>query len=449
MTFPRAALSLQFEGTGRQARWAVAVAVVILTILASSATALEGTEDPRPIAIVGGTVVPVTSDTISNGVVLIENGRIAAIGTADTVTIPSDARTIDARGQWVLPGLVIARSTLGLQGARGNDVDEDTGPLHPEIETFAAIDPFHPDIALVRDEGITTVNVTPGDAALVGGRGTIIKTDGTLIDNMVIKRRSCMILSLQGAWSHLPFASSPQHKDPIAAVRDLFDEARRLEIEHTRGSKNLDLSQTLRREGFAELLADRPLSKSDPRVAAILPLLRQRIPLIVRCERRQDILTALRLTERYRLRLAIHGASDGIELLPLLRKHNVAVIAGPLHPGGRESEELSRTPAGIARFVEAGVPVSLVADEDSPYRSASLRFLWLDAAALTTAGLSFEQALALLTIEPARLLGIADRVGSLEVGKDADIVLFSDHPLSTRSVPIEVFIEGRRVRGTR
>ncbi|MEQ8767747.1 MAG: amidohydrolase family protein [Planctomycetota bacterium] len=423
------------------------IVLALVLLLASMAMSTPSTSPGDIVVIRNGTVVPVTSPTIPDGVVVIEDGRIRAVGTADSVTIPDGARIIDAERGWVLPGLVIARSTLGLQGARGNDVDEDTGPLQPELETFFAIDPFHPDMTLVRDEGVTTVNVTPGDAALVGGRGTVIKTDGDLIDEMVVRRRSCMILSLQGSWSHLPFASSPQQKDPIATVRDLFDLANRADsVPSLEEEVGVDVSRTLRKEGFSELLDGRPLTRQDPQVAAILPVLRQRIPLIVRCERRRDILAAVRLSERYGIRVVLHGAADAIDLVPMLKEHGIGIIAGPLHPGGRQGEEPTRTPQGVAALVHAGLQVALVADESSPYRSASLRFLWLDAASLSTTGLSLQQCLAPLTIEPARLLGIEDRVGSLEPGKDGDIVIFSGHPFATSSLPRRVLIEGREVK---
>lgn len=376
----------------------------------------------EPLVVRGGTVHTMAGDAIRDGVVVVVDGRIAAVGPAAAVAVPAGAREL--RAAVVTPGLVDAHSCVGLAGYLNQDQDQDqldaTEALQPELRAIDAFNPRERLLEWVRGFGVTTLHTGHAPGALVSGQTMVVKTTGT----------SDAILS------------------PVAMIAVTLGDAGRSEGDKKSPGTRSKSVAMLRAE-FTKA-GDYRRKKSDPdpekrpapdlRLDALADVLSGTVPLLVTADRATDIASALRLAEEFSLRIVLDSAAEAYLLLEPIRAAKVPVI---LHPtmkraGSGETENASFETAATLRA--AGIPVAL----QSGYESyvPKTRVVLFEAAVATAHGLSTDEALASITIDAARILGIAEHVGSLEPGKDADLALFDGDPFEYTSHCVGVVIDG-------
>jgi imidazolonepropionase-like amidohydrolase len=375
----------------------------------------------QTIAITGGTVYPVSGPKIDNATVLIRDGRIAAVGT--TVAIPTGATRIDAAGKWVTPGLIDGAGNMGLREISAvQNTNEGTlrgNEVAAAFNVAEGINPASTLIPVTRIEGITTTLAVPG-GDLIWGQAVLIDLDGTTIEAMVAKSPVGIVADLsEGAKS----AGGGSRAGVAQRLRRVFNDA----LEYSRRRTDYSRAQM---QGLAASAAD---------LEALLPVLRGQLPLIVVANRRSDIETALRIAREYKLRLILAGAAEGWEIADKIAAAGVPVLVQPLDniPG---YDALGVRYENAALLMKGGVKVSLL--ETQTENSRNLRQQAGNAVAY---GMTWEQALRAVTLSPAETFGVASQYGSLEVGKVANVVVWTGDPFEFSTGVEHVFIRGREI----
>jgi len=375
----------------------------------------------QTIAITGGTVYPVSGPKIDNATVLIRDGRIAAVGT--NVAIPAGATRIDATGKWVTPGLIDGAGNMGLREIsavqstnegtlRGNEVAA-------AFNVAEGINPASTLIPVTRIEGVTTTLAVPG-GDLIWGQAVLIDLDGTTIEAMVAKSPVAIVADLsEGAKS----AGGGSRAGVAQRLRRVFNDA----LEYSRRRTDYSRAQM------------QNLSASAADLEALLPVLRGQLPLLVVANRRSDIETALRIAREYKLRLILAGAAEGWQLAEKIAAAGVPVLVQPLD-NIPSYDALGVRYENAALLAKGGVKVSLL--ETQTENSRNLRQQAGNAVAY---GMTWEQALRAVTLTPAETFGVADRYGSLEAGKVANVVVWTGDPFEFSTGVEHVFIRGKEI----
>jgi len=374
------------------------------------------------VAVRGRLVHTMAGPAIQDGVVVVTGGRIAAVGPAATTPVPLGYRVVEA--PVVTPGLIDARSVVGLSGLLNQKQDQDqlehSTPLQPELRAIDAYNPLDPLVAWVRGFGVTTLHTGHAPGETVSGQTMIVKTAGRTADAALVREPAAVAVSL-GPVSTKSEGKSPGTRGKQAAL---------LRAELIRAQEY----RAKRGGAAAEGKPERSL-----RLEALARVLDGELPMMIYAQRAQDVATALRIAEEFGIRVWLEGAAEGYLLLPEIKAAGVPVIVHP--PMARAYGELENasfeTPATLRR---AGIPVAF----QSGYEGyvPKTRVVLFEAAAAVNHGLPDDEALALLTIGAARILGIADRVGSLEPGKDADLALYDGDPLEYTSHCLGVLVGG-------
>lgn len=396
-------------------------------VLGISAAAETG----KAFAIKAGTLLTMAGGPVRNGIILVKDGKIEKAGAG--VEIPAGYEIIDAGEFTVMPGLVSPRSSLGISSNWRNQssLNETSSPVTPEMEARQAIEPQAPLFAYARQLGITAVLVTPGNSNVIGGQGVAVKTVGDVVDKMLIKDKAAMVFGF--GVSAKRDGQSPMTRMGLAALlRDTLVKAQEYRAAKERYEKEKKGTEPAR----------------DLAMEALLPVLRGEMPVMVHAEREDDIRTALRITDEFKLRIILDGATDAHRLAADLAKRDIPVILENQFRGAGDIEDRGFDPAAAAILSKAGVRLAFRADEGSRWTPAAGEAggdLLETAAFAVKNGLDEEAALRAVTIEAARIAGIDARTGSLEAGKDADILILRGHPLKTQSVPEAVFIAGKVV----
>jgi len=387
-------------------------------------------DQSRRIAVRGGTVYTMTGEPIDGGTVLIEDGKITHVGRG--LSVPNGYTVIDAEGFVVMPGLVSPRSYVGIGSnwRRQSHIDETSTPVVPALEVIHAVEPHAPQFSHARELGVTSALVTPGDRNVIGGRGAVLKMSGVVVDEMIVSNQAAMVVGL--GRSSKREEQSPMTRMGVAAL----------------------LRQTLvkAQEYMTKLETrdedDDPL-KRDLDMEALLPVLRGETPVLIHAERRDDIYTALRIADEFNLRVILDGATDAYKLIDEIRSREIPVIVEDLFRGVGSIEDEGFNPSMPALLSEAGIRIAFRPRINSGWYtpgSGSPGGDLLEIAAFAVKnGMDAEAALRSVTIDAARIIGVDDRVGSLEPGKDADILILRGHPLLTLSVPEAVFVDGELV----
>lgn len=375
----------------------------------------------QTIAITGGTVYPVSGPKIEQATVLIRDGKIAAVGT--NVVVPADATRIDATGKWVTPGLVDGAGQMGLveisavggtrEAAQGSDT------IAASFNVAEGINPASNLIAVTRVEGITTTLASP-TGHLVSGQAVLIDLAGATIEDMVA-------LSPVGIVANLSEGAKDEGGGSRAAL-----------AEQLRAVFNDALEYERRKTDFARAQMQ-PLSASAADLAALLPVLHGRLPLIAIANRRSDIETALRLAREFKLRLILAGAQEAWEVAGDIAAAGVPVLVEPLD-NIPSYDALGVRYENAAALTKAGVKVVLL--ETDTHNSRNLR---QQAGNAVSYGMSWDQALRAVTLSPAEVFGVAGRYGSLEPGKVANVVVWSGDPFEFSTGVEHVFIRGREI----
>jgi imidazolonepropionase-like amidohydrolase len=381
-----------------------------------------------PVAILGGRIVPIEGDVIERGTVLITDGRIEAVGGSDLV-VPAGASVVPAEGGWVLPGLIDAHTHLGVheegEGWAGDDVNEMTDPNTAHVRAIDAINPAELGFRDAIAGGVLAVNVNPGSGNPIGGQTVAIRCWGRTVDEMALRVPS----GLKSALGENPKRvygdrkQTPQTRLGTAAViRTAFTDARNY----------LDKR--------AHLEEGKPFER-DLRMDALAMVLEREIPWRQHSHRADDIATAMRIAAEFGYRLVIDHGTEAHLIADLLVANDIPVIIGPLITSRSKVELRNRSLANPGRLAAAGVTIAITTDH--PVVPISL--LIAQATLAVKEGLDRDTALRSLTINPARIMGVDDRLGSLAPGKDADLCVWSGDPLDVNSRVERAFIGGREV----
>jgi imidazolonepropionase-like amidohydrolase len=376
-----------------------------------------------------GNVFPISSDPFI-GDVLVEDGKIKAVGTLDD-KVERDT-TIDLKGKCLLPGFVDAHSHIGLyeEGvgmAYAADGNEMTDPITPHVRALDAFNPADPAIKRALKGGVTTVMILPGSANVIGGQGAIVKLNPSNVDEMVVKAPAGMKMA---------FGENPkrvygeQKKTPttrlgVAAIaRDFFMKVQDYMAEKAEAKK----------EG-------KPFTKRNSKYEIGELVLSKQIPARIHAHRADDILTAIRIAEEFDFNFVIEHGTEGYKIVDVLRKKKVRVVAGPLLTFRTKYELKDMTMEALKILNENGILASLMCD----HPVIPLEYSSIQAASALRYGAKEEDLLKMLTINPATILGMEKRIGTIEEGKDADLVVWTGHPFDMHSTVDAVYIEGKKV----
>jgi len=409
--------------------------VVALSFLLALTAPLFG--QGRTLVLRGARVYPISSPPLDHGVVVVEGGKIKAVGAEGKVAIPEDATVVDVSGKVIIPGIVDSHSHIGIYArpsVRANaDGNEMTGPLEPALRALDAIWPADPGIRMATAGGITTANIMPGSGNVVGGQTAYVKLRGRTIEEMLIP----------GAIGGLKMANgeNPKHygergqapmtrMEEAALARGLFMRAQEYK------AKWDDYNQAK-----AAGKADAKAPDRDLGLEPVVEVLEGKRVVQHHTHRADDIMTVVRLSEEFHFRVVIQHGTEAYKVADeLARRHIPVSLTLVDSPGGKE-ETLGVDLRSGGILERAGVKVALNTDD----YIISSRFLLREAALAVRNGMSEAGALRALTLNPAEMLDLGNRVGSLDAGKDADLVVLSGPPFSVYTHVLATYIEGEKV----
>ena len=364
------------------------------------------------LLIKNGYIKTMAGPDLDNGCVLIgDDGKIVAVG--ENLEAPADCRIIDAQELLVTPGCVDAHCHIGLDnegmGWEGHDYNEMTDPVTPQMRAIDSINPMDEAFGLALQGGVTSACTGPGSANVVGGTFVAIKLSGIRVDKMIIKEP----LAMKCAFGENPkrcygqgAKKSPMTRMGTAAVlRELLFKSKRY-------------------------LEDKEAGKSpafDMKLEAMIPVMKGEIPLKAHAHRADDILTAIRIAREFDLKITLDHCTDGALIADELAEEGLSAFVGPSLGSKTKIELCNKSFTTPAALHQAGVPISIITD--APV--IPQQYLPMCAGLAVNSGLDYEEGWRAITINPAVQTGIGDRVGSLEVGKDADVVIWTADPMKT------------------
>lgn len=396
------------------------------TSLAAALAALLAAPAAAQLAVQGETVHTMAGAPIQDGVVLVgKDGRIERVGRASDVSVPGGYRTL--RAEVVTPGLVDAHATVGLTGWLNESHDQEqletSAPLQPELRAIDGYNAQDRLIEWVRGFGTTTIHTGHAPGAVISGQTLVAKTRGASVERDVLVPAAMIAVTI-GQSARADEGKSPGTRPKMVALL-------RAEL--------IKAQEYLRKKESAEKGKEpEPSLRSE----ALVPVLKGERPLLVTAQRASDILTALRVADEFRIKVVLDGAAEAQAVVDPIKKAGVAVIVHPtMARHGGELENASFETASVLK--KAGVPIALQTGFEGYV--PKVRVLLFEAAAAAANGLGPEGALAAATIEAARLLGVDERVGSLEAGKDGDLALFDGDPFEYTTRCTGVVIEGEVV----
>jgi len=363
------------------------------------------------LLIKNGHIKTMAGTEYSNGCVLMgDDGKIAAVG--EHLTAPEGTTVIDAGGRLVTPGCVEAHCHIGLHSAavrwEGADYNESSNPVTPHMRAIDGIDPFDEYLRTAVEHGVTTACTGPGSANVVGGTFAAIKLVGKRVDKMVIREA----VGMKCAFGENPKGAYGQNgkKTPVtrmgvaALLRELLYKTR----------DYLNAKEAGKNPAF------------DLKLEAMIPVLKKEIPLKAHAHQADDIFTAIRIAKEFDLKLTLDHCTDGSRIADELAEDGYPALVGPSFGSKSKVELKNKEFETAAKLHAAGVPIAIITD--APV--LPLESLTMCAGLAASAGLPYEEAWRAITISPATYMGIADRVGSLEAGKDADAVIWNADPLT-------------------
>ena len=359
--------------------------------------------------------------------ILIDNGVIVAI--APDLDLPDDTEVFDATGLFVYPGFVDAHSHLGLDnyacGWEGKDYNEMTDIVCPQLRGVDSVNPMDPTFKMAAEAGVTCVAVGPGSANVLGGTFAAIKTVGRRVDRMIVKNPIAMKCA---------FGENPKrcYKDKASSCR--MDIASKL-----RETLNKAREYMLKKGLAGDDLSKKPAY--DPKLEALIPVLKKEIPLKAHVHRADDIFTAIRIAKECDVDLTLEHVTDGSLIADELAEEGYPVAVGPSLGHATKLELINKSFETPGLLAKAGCQVSIITD--SPV--IPQQYLALCAGLAVKSGMDEFDALRAITINPAKHIGVAERVGSLEVGKDGDMVIADGSPLVSDTNVIKVFIDGKSI----
>jgi imidazolonepropionase-like amidohydrolase len=377
-----------------------------------------------PIAITGARILTVTNGVIENGTVLIDNGKISAVGTS--LTVPAGTRVIDGRHKVVMPGLFDAGDQLGLVEIPfvhvTDDSNETTDPIHPELRVIDALNVQSENIRVARPDGVTNAVVTPGGGNVLSGQSAVIQLDGESAQQVVVKSPAALHVNL-GEASKETYGNKDRtpktRMGTMAILRQAFLKAQHYQAD--RSSSSNDKGRDLKME-------------------ALVAALDREIPVVVHANRASDIDSAIRLADEFQLRIIIAEGASAWRFADELAKRKIPVIVGPIFQAPARNESIDLRLDNAALLNKAGVKIAI--------QTASVngvRDLWLAVGYVIANGLPADAALASVTMNPSEIFGVQGRLGSIQVGKDANLLILDGEPFLTKTHVLSVFISGKEV----
>ncbi len=371
--------------------------------------------------IINAHILPVSSPAY-DGAVIIQDGTIAAVGP--DLEIPTDAEVIDAEGGWLLPGLIDAHVHLGVheegEGWAGNDTNEVTDPVTAAVRALDAVNPMEIGFDDAIKGGVTAVNVNPGSANAIGGLAVAMRTHGRVVDEMVLRQPSGMKAAL---------GENPKR---------FHGDQKKMPATRLGTALVIRTALTKAREWMRKDPSEREVDMTSEALSLVLS---RQIPWRQHAHRADDIATALRLADEFGFELVLDHGTESYLIADRVAAAGVPVLYGPLIVSRSKVEVRERTPAAPGILSRAGVKVCIITD----HPVVPIDCLIQQAAMAVREGMEPEEAIRAITLNPAEVLGIADRVGSIEEGKDADLVLWEGDPLDIRHRTLRVWQHGQQV----
>lgn len=395
--------------------------------LAFAAVAVPSASRAQTIAITGGTVYPVNGPKIENGTVLITNGRITAVGAG--LPIPAGAARVDATGKWVTPGLVVGGATIGLAEAGGpqfsggyNDARaRGTAGVSASWRVWEGTNPASTFFRKNVQAGVTTVVQVPQGAGWIGGQAAVLNLAGGTIAEMLVKAPVAMMASMSPE-----AAGAASRGELLARMRAVLADAKAY------GARRVQYESGNTRS-FA-------LPKQE--LEALQPVVNGTMPLVMGVDRASDIRAALAIGREFGLKLVVAGAAEGWQVAGELAAAKVPVMVGAMSNIPQSFDQLAASQENAARLRRAGVSVILVNTGPGDSDAFNVQNIRQEAGNAVAYGMSWDDALRAITLAPAEVMGVADRVGSLAVGREANVVVWSGDPFEFATSAERVYIRG-------
>jgi imidazolonepropionase-like amidohydrolase len=409
------------------ARTGVFAAALVIAPTLLSAQASQGT--PGTYFLRGGTVVTMTGQRLAGANVLIQGGKIAGVGS--NVTAPSGATVIDVTGKFVYPGMIDSQTDMGLSEIGSVPATQDVselGTYNPHMKALTAVNPSSELIAVSRVNGVTSV-ITAPSGGLISGQAALIHLDGWTQDEMAVKPVAGFIINYPraGGGGGRGGRGGGGGDDPEAGNR-------------AQQQVN-DLRDYLTRAKDYDRVRDGGSRTFDIQLEGLRPLFSGEAPAIVMADSKDQIEGAFKLADDFGIKIVISGGDEGYKVAAELARRNVPVILGSIQSAPPADVPYDAVYANPGVLQRAGVKIAFSTGDGS-----NARHVPYHAALATAYGLSLEAAMQALTINPAQIWGVADKVGTIEVGKVADVFVTSGDPLDIRSIVSEVFIDGKRIK---
>ncbi|HEY8551186.1 MAG TPA: amidohydrolase family protein [Vicinamibacterales bacterium] len=420
----------------RSARRLPGAGFVALVAAAGISAAVAAGQTPSAYVIEGARIVTLAGPAIENGAVLIRNGKIEAVGPS--VQAPADAERIDGKGLHVYPGIFDAVSQLGLTeiGAVNATVDvAEAVPFTPQLVAAQAVHPASEHIPVARAGGITHAVAAPGLASnprspvVIGGQASAIHLSGWTVEEMLIEPSVGIVVNWpRTATSAFDLSTFSQRTRPFREVKEEYDRRVRELGEWIDGARR-----------YARAIAGAPdTTERNLAFEALVPVVEGKRPFLVQAADKRQIRDAIEFSVARQLRLVLLGADEAREELDPIVKHRIPVILGPTQAMPRNEDDPYDAPYSLAGDLhKAGVTVSI-----ATFNSADSRTLPFEAGHAVAYGLPWEEALRAITLNPARTLGLDDRLGTIEPGKVANLIVTTGDPLEIRTAIRHVFING-------
>lgn len=383
------------------------------------------------LVIINGKIKTMEDRVYEDGYVRIEQGRISAVGDMrecdrNLLKNRKDIRVIDAKGNLVMPGIIEAHCHMGIteekKGMEGDDCNENVDPITPYLRAIDAINPMDAAFHDALQAGITSAMIGPGSANVVGGQFAFLKTHGRCIDRMIVKAPAAMKVAFgeNPKVNYSGQGNSPATRMAIAAM---------LREELTKAKE------------YQKKRQSNPEEISDFRYECWLPVLKGEIPIKAHAHRADDILTAVRIAKEFGLRMTIDHCSEGHLIMEELKAAGFPAIVGPDMASRNKIEVKNMAFKTTGLLSQNGILTAITTD----HPVSMIQFLPICAGLAVKAGMDMEEGLKAITINAARICNVADRVGSLVVGKDADIAIFDGNPMEVFTRNLCTIVDGKIV----
>jgi len=424
-------------------RWSLALGLsplALCLLLPASASAQQ-----KPIVLKGGKLLTVTHGVIENGVLVMQGGKIAAVGAASVVRIPKDAKVVDVTGMTVYPGLIDSETHLGLteitQEVSTNDMIEPSDEIFPQLHVY---DAFHAESELIpvtRLNGITNAIVAPDASDTLPGQDSFVQLAGKSADDMLLVRDIAMPLNFTGdqrrneSWEKRKFPST--RMGLAAQLRQAFLDAQRYQQ---------DWADYQRKKNEPPSANDKDKKgpptppKHDLKLEALLPYLEGKKTIVLAAEEASDLETAVNLAREFHLKFVLNHISHSQPVLDYVASLKVPVIVGPIYEEPKPDERYDAVYSLPAQLYKRGVKIAFAS-----YSAHDVRNLPYQAGFATAFGLPYDEALKAITLNAAEMWGLSDQLGSLDAGKSANVVVANGDPLDVKTDVKRVFIQGQEV----